>query len=189
MKTKTCRNPLIKLPSFTIPFHGRDFQDPLQDRKNDAYRLMIQLPKRYSLADGILINAFMELEPEVIKALQEEPSMRSIYPIGPIIRTVSGSELVDGSESDQCMCIRWLDNQASGCVLFVSFGSGGTLSYDQLKELALALELSEQKFLWVARSPDDKSAIASFFDVHSKTEPFGFLPTGFLDRTKEQGLL
>lgn len=72
--------------------------------------------------------------------------MRSIYPIGPIIRTVSGSELVDGSESDQCMCIRWLDNQATGCVLFVSFGSGGTLSYDRLKELALALELSEQKF-------------------------------------------
>ena len=42
-------------------------------------------------------------------------------------------------------------------VEYVSFGSGGTLSEEQLNELALGLELSGEKFLWVVRAPSESS--------------------------------
>ena len=54
---------------------------------------------------------------------------------------IGSSNQVDGSD-----CLRWLDNQPRESVLFVCFGSGGTLSYDQMTELAIGLELSGQKF-------------------------------------------
>nr|POF19578.1 hydroquinone glucosyltransferase [Quercus suber] len=90
------------------------------------------------LAEGIILNTFMDLEESAVKAsLEEEAKNLSLYPIGPIIRTGSNSSnQVEGS-----VCLRWLDNQPHGSVLFVCFGSAGTLSYEQINELALGLEL------------------------------------------------
>jgi hydroquinone glucosyltransferase len=85
--------------------------------------------------------------------------------------------------------LKWLDNQPHGSVLFVSFGSGGTLSSNQIIELALGLEMSEQRFLWVVRSPNDKIANASYFNAESHSDPFDFLPNGFLERTKGRGFV
>ncbi|KAK3042847.1 hypothetical protein RJ639_001120 [Escallonia herrerae] len=80
---------------------------------------------------------FMELEEGAIKALQEEePGKPPVYVIGPLI----GSN----KEPERSECLQRLDNQPDGSVLFVSFGSGGTLSYDQINELALGLEMSGQ---------------------------------------------
>ncbi|XP_057981359.1 hydroquinone glucosyltransferase [Malania oleifera] len=167
-----------------IPIHGRDLLDPIQDRKNDAYKWVLHHAKRYRLAEGIMVNSFWELEGGAIKALQEEePGKPPVYPIGPVIKMDSGS----GSNGSDCL--RWLDDQPHGSVLFISFGSGGTLSSDQLNELALGLEMSEQRFLWVVRSPDDKAANAAYFSVQSQGDPFGFLPKGFLQRTRGQGLV
>ncbi|KAL5792267.1 hypothetical protein ACOSP7_000861 [Xanthoceras sorbifolium] len=175
----------IKIPGFSIPVPGRDLPEPLQDRKHETYKQMIQVAKSYSSAQGIMINTFMDLEPGVIRALQEgeQSGIPPIYPIGPLIQSGSSGG-ADGSE-----CVRWLDDQARGSVLFVSFGSGGTLSRDQLNELALGLELSGHKFLWIVRSPNDKSANSAYFTVQSKSDPLGFLPTGFLNRTKKRGLV
>ncbi|KAL7203837.1 hypothetical protein ACSBR2_016982 [Camellia fascicularis] len=127
----------------------------------------------------------MDLEEGAIKALQEkEPGKSPVYLIGPLIQTDSSDESQERPE-----CLQWLDGQPSGSVLFVSFGSGGTLSHDQLNELALGLELSGQRFLWVVRSPNDKSANAVFFTPQSQNDPFSFLPEGFLERTKGRGLV
>ncbi|OVA01929.1 UDP-glucuronosyl/UDP-glucosyltransferase [Macleaya cordata] len=170
----------IEIPG-CVPIHGSDLLDPLQDRKNEAYTWLLHHTKRYTLAEGILVNSFIDLEPGPIKVLKELGNP-SVYPVGPLIRTGDGS--VDGSE-----CLKWLDDQPLGSVLFVSFGSGGTLSYEQLIELAFGLEMSEQRFLWVARSPNEKAANGTYFDPHSTKDPFDFLPKGFLDRTKKLGLV
>ncbi|KAI9180660.1 hypothetical protein LWI28_006974 [Acer negundo] len=63
------------------------------------------------------------------------------------------------------------------------------MSHDQLIELAFGLEMSQQRFIWVVRSPNDESANAAFFEVQSEKDPFGFLPEGFLERTKQRGLV
>ena len=173
----------VKLPG-CVPVHGSDFTDSVQDRKAEAYKRSLHCVKQYSLADGIMVNSFMDLEPGALKALNEGGEGRpSVYSVGPIIQ--SGLDHgVDKSE-----CLSWLDKQPNGSVLYVSFGGGGTLSQEQLNELALGLEMSGQRFLWVVRSPHETSASASFFSVQSIEDPLDFLPKEFLERTKEVGLV
>ncbi|CAN1793806.1 Hydroquinone glucosyltransferase [Linum perenne] len=176
----------VRIPG-CIPINGSDLLDPVQDRSNDAYRWLLYHAKRYRLAEGVMVNSFPELEPGAIKSLlsQDGPGKKPmVYPVGPLVNMDSPHKT--GARSE---CLDWLDDQPGGSVLFVSFGSGGTLSYDQINELALGLEMSEQRFLWVVRSPDDKTANASFFTAQSQNDPFHFLPKGFLDRTRGRGLV
>nr|POF19571.1 hydroquinone glucosyltransferase [Quercus suber] len=172
----------IKLPG-CITIHGRDLLEPVQDRTSELYKMFLSNTKRYRLAEGIIVNTFMELEGSAIKALLEEEAKNlPLFPVGPI--QSGSSNQVDKSESD---CLRWLDNQPHGSVLFVCFGSGGTLSYDQTNELALGLELSGQKFIWVVRTPNNESADATYLsDQTLGNNPLAFLPKGFVERTKGQ---
>ncbi|WVY91389.1 hypothetical protein V8G54_036903 [Vigna mungo] len=71
---------------------------------------------------------------------------------------VEGVKNVHGSYS-----LKWLDAQPHGSVILVCFGSGGTLSRDQMEELALGLEMSEHRFVWVVKSPNEEVANASYF--------------------------
>ncbi|KAJ9188247.1 hypothetical protein P3X46_003619 [Hevea brasiliensis] len=173
----------VEIPG-CIPVNGKELLDPVQDRKNDAYKWLLHHTKRYRLADGIMVNSFVDMEGGASKALQEEePGKPPVYPVGPLVNMGSSSK------AEEAECLRWLGEQPHGSVLYVSFGSGGTLSYDQINELALGLEMSQQRFLWVVRSPNDSVANATFFSVQSEKDPRDFLPKGFLDRTKGRGLV
>ncbi|KAJ1388298.1 UDP-glycosyltransferase family, conserved site [Sesbania bispinosa] len=177
----------IQIPG-CIPIHGHDLPEHFQDRSSLAYELILQRSKRFSLADGFLVNSFLKMEEGTVRALQEHNRSKNdapVYLVGPIIQTGSSSE-PNGSESDS-ECVRWLEKQSPKSVMYVSFGSGGTLSQEQLNELALGLELSGQKFLWVLRAPSD-SANAAYLGA-ANDDPLKFLPNGFLERTKGQGLV
>ncbi|KAJ6344019.1 hypothetical protein OIU76_005701 [Salix suchowensis] len=142
----------VEIPG-CLPIHGGEMLDPTQDRKNDAYKWLLYHSKRYRLADGVMVNSFVELERGALKALHEaEPGKPPVYPVGPLVNMDPHTSGVEGNE-----CLKWLHDQPLGSVLYVSFGSGGTLSYDQITELALGLEMSEQRFLWVVRTPNDKA--------------------------------
>ncbi|KAL5571818.1 hypothetical protein UlMin_021415 [Ulmus minor] len=174
----------LKLPG-CVPVQGRDLMDPVQDRSDDAYKMVLNQSKSFFFVDGIILNSFLELEEGAIQALlKEEPGKPAVYPVGPLIRI----GMINPVE-ESCECLNWLDNQPSKSVLFVSFGSGGTLSYDQTKEIALGLELSGQRFLWVLRSPNNEKSNASFLSAESFGDPFPFLPKGFLERVKGRGLV
>ncbi|ESQ37758.1 hypothetical protein EUTSA_v10028623mg [Eutrema salsugineum] len=168
-----------------VPVSGKDLLDPAQDRKNDAYKWLLHNTKRYKEAEGILVNSFLELEPNALKALQE-PGLDKppVYPVGPLVNI--GKQESNGVEESECL--KWLDNQPIGSVLYVSFGSGGTLTCEQFNELALGLADSEQRFLWVIRTPSG-IANASYFDSHSQNDPLTFLPPGFLEHTKGRGFV
>ncbi|KAG6395023.1 hypothetical protein SASPL_145614 [Salvia splendens] len=174
----------IKFPGCT-PLHGSELFEPAQDRSNEAYKWAIHHMERYRLADGIVLNSFKELEPGPIEyLLRHEQGKPPVYPIGPLIKM--GSK----PESDAaCPCATWLDDQPSGSVLYVSFGSGGTLSRDQIIELASGLEISEQRFLWVLRLPNNAISNATYFNVSNSGDPLAYLPEGFLERTKGRGLV
>ncbi|KAJ0814557.1 putative hydroquinone glucosyltransferase [Helianthus annuus] len=121
-----------------------------------------------------------------IEALQQvEPDKPPVYPVGPLIQSGSIESNKDVNESS---CLRWLDGQPCGFVLYICFGSGGTLSSEQVTELAMGLELSEQRFIWVVRTPND-IADATFFDCHGHEGSFDFLPKTFLEKTKNHGLV
>ena len=171
-----------------LPLRGEDIPDPFQDRSNEAYAWVLHHCKRHhKLPKGIMGNSFLELEPRVIKVLQEENfQCPPIYPVGPIVRSTSSRS------DDDHLCLKWLDEQPRGSVLFVCFGSGGTLRAEQLRELAWGLEMSEQRFLWVARSPDEKEAGGKFFSVEGAEQDKKeetFLPEGFKQRTQGLGLV
>ncbi|XP_054784343.1 hydroquinone glucosyltransferase-like [Prosopis cineraria] len=172
----------IKMPG-CAPIQGRDLIDSVQDRSNLVYKQFLERCRRLNHADGILVNSFPELETETIKALQEGfKDKPQIYSVGPILQSGSSSSEPHGLE-----CLKWLNNQPPRSVLYVSFGSGGTLSQDQLNELALGLELSGEKFLWVVRAPSN-FASAAYLALENKN-PLNFLPEGFMKRIKEKGLV
>ncbi|XP_015887659.3 hydroquinone glucosyltransferase-like [Ziziphus jujuba] len=174
-----------------IPIRGKDLPEPFQNRKSEIYKCFLNLAKRLTEVEGIMVNTFTDMEFGAIKAMQHQKGEPNciisppVYPIGPIIQTGSSSD-DHGSE-----CSTWLDNQPCGSVLYVSFGSGGTLSTEQLKELALGLEMSGQKFLWVVRRSNELPSAAYLNSQLSQGDfdPSEVLPNGFLGRTKGQGLV
>lgn len=155
-------------------------------RSSEAHKIILHICKRVRSVDGIISNSFQDLEPETIRALEHSNhNFPPIYSVGPILQT--GSKHINKSTSSALNCLTWLDNQPRNSVLYVSFGSGGTLSHDQLHELALGLEMSGHKFLWVVRAPSDDAGSAYLSD--QKEDPFSYLPKGFLERTKYQGFV
>ncbi|KAK7293352.1 hypothetical protein RJT34_16215 [Clitoria ternatea] len=170
----------IQIPG-CVPIHGRDLPEHFQDRSSLAYELILERSKRLSLADGFLVNSFPEIEENTLRALKEQATGVPVYLVGPIVQNGLSSE---ANESE---CVKWLDKQRLNSVLYVSFGSGGTLCEEQVNELALGLELSGQKFLWVLRAPSD-SANAAYLGA-ANDDPLRFLPNGFLERTKGHGLV
>ncbi|XP_062197881.1 hydroquinone glucosyltransferase-like [Phragmites australis] len=174
----------LRLPG-CVPIPGPDILMPLQDKSNPCYKWMVHHGAKYREADAILVNSFDAVEPEPAKILrQTEPGRPVVYPIGPLIQTDSTAS------SPRAACLEWLDRQPAKSVIFVSFGSGGSLPTEQMRELALGLELSGQRFLWVVRSPSDEGAVNdNYYDAESKKDPFAYLPEGFVERTKDVGFL
>ncbi|XP_029125049.1 hydroquinone glucosyltransferase-like [Cajanus cajan] len=172
----------IEVPG-CVPFHGRDLYTVAQDRTDPVYKILLQRVKRIRYVDGIFVNSFLEMENGPIEALKdEERGYPCVYPVGPIVQSGDDAKGLD------LECLKWLDKQQVGSVLYVSFGSGGTLSKEQMNELACGLELSNHKFLWVVRAPNDTVDVA-YLGAQNDVDPLQFLPCGFLNRTKEQGLV
>ncbi|XP_062194641.1 hydroquinone glucosyltransferase-like [Phragmites australis] len=187
-RTTTCEcrdlpEPVV-LPG-CLPLHGADLVEPVQDRSNPVYPLVIDLGLDYLQADGFIVNTFDAMEHETLETFKEL-SDKGVYPpayaVGPFVRSFS-------DEAAKHHCMRWLDGQPDGSVLYVCFGSGGTLSTVQTAEMAAGLEASGQRFLWVVRFPNDKDSSASYFGTTTHgDDPLSYLPEGFTERTRDAGL-
>jgi UDP:flavonoid glycosyltransferase YjiC (YdhE family) len=92
-----------------------------------------------------------------------------------------------GGAKEHDECIRWLDTQPDKSVVFLSFGSLGTFSAKQLTEIAVGLEKSGERFLWVVRSPRGPDFM--YGDSLPEPDLVALLPEGFLERTKGRGLV
>ncbi|XP_059302079.1 zeatin O-glucosyltransferase-like [Lycium ferocissimum] len=95
----------------------------------------------------------------------------AIGPFNPV--TISG---ITYFKSTRHECLEWLDKQAPSSVILISFGTTTSLSTEQIKELAIGLEKSQQKFIWVMR------------DV-TKGEGEVQIPKGYEDKVKETGII
>ncbi|GJN17754.1 hypothetical protein PR202_gb04850 [Eleusine coracana subsp. coracana] len=156
------------------------------DCSNDSEgcKAMLRMFERMPEANGILVNTFESLETSAVRALREglclpDRATPPVYCIGPL---VSGG----GAEKEH-ECLRWLEGQPDHSVVFLAFGSIGTFPKKQLEEIAIGLEKSGHRFLWVVRSPRSED--------HKLGEPLlepdldALLPDGFLERTRERGLV
>lgn len=162
-----------------------DSFEPVLDRNNQMYTECVRIGLEMQRFDGILVNTWLDLEAATLGALKEKLGMVAqvpVYPIGPLVRPVKPCE--------RSKVLDWLDMQPNESVIYVSFGSGGTLSAKQTTELAWALESSGQRFIWVARPPLENDAATALFKTgHRSDDTPDFLPDGFLTRTRNTGVV
>lgn len=157
---------------------------PLLDRTSSDYSDFLVFCENLPKSAGIIVNTFDSLEPKAIKAITDglcvpDQPTPPLYTIGPLV--AAGG---DGSHE----CLNWLDLQPSQSVVYLCFGSLGLFSSDQLKEIATGLEMSGQRFLWVVRTPPSNNKSDRFLPPPEPDFDL-LLPEGFLDRTKDRGLV
>ncbi|MED6186037.1 hypothetical protein PIB30_062965 [Stylosanthes scabra] len=185
------REPLL-IPG-CLPLQFDDTFESLLEPQGPMYEGYTNVAKVINGSDGILMNTWQDLEPSATKALGESGILRRftngpVYPVGPLVRTLVERETA-GLELDNKVK-QWLDRQPTESVIYVSFGSGGTMSEAQIVELAWGLELSMQRFIWVVRPPVEGDASGAFFDVgNGGNGLLEYLPEGFVERTKELGVV
>nr|AFJ53020.1 UDP-glycosyltransferase 1 [Linum usitatissimum] len=170
-----------KLPS-------RDVPKILLDRDDVVYSYFLEFGTLLPKSAGLIVNSFDSVEEKAVKAISEgfcvpDGPTPPIYCIGPLI--AAG----DDRKSDGGECMTWLDSQPKRSVVFLCFGSLGIFSKDQLREIAIGLERSTVRFLWVVRDPPkadgDNQNLAVLEAVEEGLETL--LPEGILERTKGRG--
>ncbi|XP_031275916.1 anthocyanidin 3-O-glucosyltransferase 6-like [Pistacia vera] len=150
--------------------------------------LMLYLPTRHDeVGRGFEeFDAFQELESHAVKSLLNDfDHMPPIYTVGPII-DVKGRQSDETEKADEIM--KWLDDQPDSSVVFLCFGSPRSFSEEQVKEIGFGLEQSRVRFLWSLRKPPPNGEFEGPSDYNSDNLQ-EILPNGFLERTKEKGLV
>uniref|UniRef100_A0A0E0LL14 Glycosyltransferase n=1 Tax=Oryza punctata TaxID=4537 RepID=A0A0E0LL14_ORYPU len=151
-------------------------------KKDCNYEWFVYHGNRFMEAAGIIVNTVAELEPAVLAAIADGrcvPGRRvpAIYTVGPVLSFKPPPEKPHE-------CVQWLDAQPRASVVFLCFGSMGSFGPPQVLEIADGLERSGHRFLWVLRGrPPAGSPYPTDADVDE------LLPEGFLERTKEKGLV
>uniref|UniRef100_A0A0C9RST7 Glycosyltransferase n=1 Tax=Wollemia nobilis TaxID=56998 RepID=A0A0C9RST7_9CONI len=143
-----------------------------QDASDPIFQASLYEARFADIGDYVLVNTFEELEgKDAVAALSANgcPAMA----IGPVFldNVLQGKKVKSSMWEEDESCLNWLEMHPPNSVLYVSFGSIAIKSQQQLEELALGLERSEQPFLWVLRS-----------DLAQGES--GVLPEGFKERTK-----
>ncbi|KAK9941771.1 hypothetical protein M0R45_007465 [Rubus argutus] len=128
-------------------------------------------------ADWILCNTFYELEKQVVDWMTDFLPVRTIGPSIPsdyLNRRLEGDKDygINLFKSNNDTCMKWLNEQRKGSVVYVSFGSGAELDVEQMEELAWGLRRGKSKFLWVVRESEAAK-----------------VPKGFIEETTEKGLV
>ncbi|GAB4858334.1 hypothetical protein Ancab_009808 [Ancistrocladus abbreviatus] len=168
----------------------------MQDKSSEIYRNFLNLANRMPGADGIIINTFEALEGTTLKAISDgmcvpRGQTPPVFSIGPLTEENEDDKDNDKKEvGARHECLKWLDSQPSGSVVFLCFGSMGVFSIEQLREMALGLEGSGHRFLWVVRipPPEDKHG-RMLADGCNEVNLESILPEGFLERAKNRGLV
>ncbi|KAJ4963152.1 hypothetical protein NE237_023091 [Protea cynaroides] len=165
------------------PIQAYDMPESLLDRDDPSYHDFIYCNAHLPKSRGIITNTFEALEPKAIKVIAEGACVPDIptppvYYIGPLV--------ADAEVGGPVECLSWLDAQPSRSVVFMCFGSRGTFSASQVKEIATGLERSGQRFLWVVRNPPltDEEVKTKSSSRHEDPDLEALLPEGFLSRTK-----
>ncbi|PUZ54899.1 hypothetical protein GQ55_5G168800 [Panicum hallii var. hallii] len=158
--------------------------------EEEQCKTMVSIFERGMNSKGVLVNTFESLESRAVRALRDPlcvpgKVLPPVYCVGPL---VSGGGR-NGEKTERHECLAWLDAQPERSVVFLCFGSMGTFSVEQLKEIAAGLEKSGQRFLWVVRVPANINDPKRLLDKPCEPDLDALLPEGFLERTKDRGLV
>ncbi|KAK9284373.1 hypothetical protein L1049_023544 [Liquidambar formosana] len=173
------------------PIPSSDMPLAFLDRTSTAYASYKNTAIQMTKSKGIIVNTVEFLEARAVKAITDglcTPNAPAppIFCIGPLVETYHQTGTSHGGDEHDCLI--WLNSQPVQSVLFLSFGSRGLLSAKQLKEMAIGLERSGHRFLWVVRSPPPEDN-SKRYEAPPEPDLDILLPQGFLNRTKDRGLV
>ncbi|KAL2939360.1 Scopoletin glucosyltransferase [Bienertia sinuspersici] len=130
---------------------------------------------------GVIVNSFYELEPEYAEFFTKNLG-RKAWHIGPVSLCNSSThdkaqrgEEVESRLEDKCL--KWLDSKKQDSVVYICCGSIAYFSTSQMYEIAMALETSQQEFIWVVKEDEDGKSTNEYF------------PEGFEQRNEGKGLI
>ncbi|XP_022995645.1 7-deoxyloganetic acid glucosyltransferase-like [Cucurbita maxima] len=105
---------------------------------------------------SLILNSFQDLEGPILEKIRTLcPNLYAIGPLHALLKAKFSNEtesLNNLWEVDRS-CLKWLDNQPPGSVIYVSFGSITVMGKEKLVEFWHGLVDSGRNFLWVVR-PD-----------------------------------
>ncbi|XP_020190825.2 UDP-glycosyltransferase 73C6-like [Aegilops tauschii subsp. strangulata] len=136
-------------------------------------------------ADGIVMNSFMEMEPEYVTGYAAARKME-VWTTGPVslyhqhAATLANrgntTTAIDTDES-----LRWLDDKEPSTVVYFSFGSIVHADPKQVVELGLGLEASGHPFVWFLKNPDQygEDVCEFLWDLEERVAGRGMLIRGW----------
>eukprot|EP00262_Sarcandra_glabra_P011664 TRINITY_DN284_c0_g1_i4.p1 TRINITY_DN284_c0_g1~~TRINITY_DN284_c0_g1_i4.p1 ORF type:complete len:473 (+),score=45.80 TRINITY_DN284_c0_g1_i4:171-1589(+) len=139
---------------------------------------------------GNLYNTCRPIEGEFVDLLSQEPLIgnKKLWAVGPLNPVVlSGTQ--DQRSSLRHECLEWLDKQPPKSVLYVSFGTMTSISNEQIYEIAIGLEKSNQRFIWVFRDADIGDIFAVAEEGEEGKKKGQQLPENYEERIKGVGLI
>ncbi|CAN8268825.1 unnamed protein product [Cochlearia groenlandica] len=166
---------VLNVPSLSRPYPVKCLPHGLASK--EWLPILVNQARRYKEMKGILVNTVYELESYTLQILNSGDNGTPIYPIGPLL-DIENQVCDSKEENEQSNILEWLDKQPVRSVVFLCFGSQGCFGEEQAREIAVALERIDHRFLWSLRH-------ASPLGESSNIEEF--LPRGFIDRTKDRG--
>ncbi|KAG2260630.1 hypothetical protein Bca4012_008642 [Brassica carinata] len=167
----------LAIPGFVNPVPAKFLPSGLFN--GEAYEAYVELSPRFGDAKGILVNSVEEIEPYTFGYFSRQgEDYPPVYPVGPILSLEDRASPNDEEAGDGDRIVRWLDDQPECSVVFLCFGSRGSVDELQAKEIAQALEVVGCRFLWSIRT--------GFVET---TDPSDVLPEGFMGRVAGRGLV
>ncbi|XP_074559285.1 crocetin glucosyltransferase 3-like [Curcuma longa] len=79
-----------------------------------------------------------------------ESTGKPVFAVGPLFSAAGGRGTVVDDGGIAAECLAWLDRQAPGSVVYVSFGSQNWLPPEEAADLVASLERHSRPFLWAA---------------------------------------
>ncbi|KAI3772625.1 hypothetical protein L6452_03815 [Arctium lappa] len=142
------------------------------------------------ISSGTIYDTSKVFEEKFLELLKtEEISGTSknwaIGPFNPVALTERKDSATESNRASKKIgtspLINWLDKQEANSVIYVSFGTTVSFTDEEAKEIAIGLEESRQKFIWVVRDADKG-------DIFDGEERRIELPEGFEERIERQGV-
>ncbi|GMI78602.1 don-glucosyltransferase 1, UDP-GLUCOSYL TRANSFERASE 73C5 [Hibiscus trionum] len=179
LETVTSDHECFAVPGLNERVEFTKLQLPINH--DEAWKdIFVPIDKANEASYGVVVNSFEELEPSYV---EEFAKVTKTWCIGPVSLTHKNESDKAGrgnrASIDEQQCLKWLDSQETGSVIYACLGSGSTMKSPELKELGLGLEASNKPFIWVLRGNNDISnQVAEWIKED-----------GFEERTKGRGLV
>ncbi|CAL4951978.1 unnamed protein product [Urochloa decumbens] len=154
----------VAVPGLPAPLRIRDLPSFITSTsENDPYAFVSDMFRELVDTLGgspitVLANTFDAMEPDAVASLREHGV--DVVPVGPVLSFLdagaggappTATKTNDLFRQDGKGYLEWLDAQAPGSVVYISFGSLSVMSERQIEEVARGMAESGRPFLWVLR--------------------------------------